>query len=81
MENLRKAHAGNYGVVLSLLGCLEKGVEAKKLVDRMIDSCDHVVNLREEVFTHRVRYSLTSGGMDDVQRDLILDKAVRAIEK
>lgn len=39
MDNLRKAHVGNFGVVLSLLGCLERGVEAKKLVDRVIDTC------------------------------------------
>jgi hypothetical protein len=38
LENLRKAHMGNYGVVLSLLGCLEHGLQAKKLVDRIIDA-------------------------------------------
>jgi hypothetical protein len=30
---------GNYGVILSLLGCLEQGLQAKRLVDRIIDSC------------------------------------------
>lgn len=30
---------GNYGVILSLLGCLEHGVKAKKLVDKVIDVC------------------------------------------
>ena len=39
LESLRKAHMGNYGIILSLLGCLEQGVKAKKLVDRVIDSC------------------------------------------
>ena len=38
MGNLRKAHLGNYGVVLSLLGCLDRGLQAKKLVDRVIDA-------------------------------------------
>jgi len=38
LENLRKAHIGNYGVILSLLGCLDQGLQAKKLVDRVIDS-------------------------------------------
>jgi hypothetical protein len=38
LENLRKAHMGNYGVILSLLGCLEHGLKAKKLVDRIIDA-------------------------------------------
>ena len=39
LENLRKAHRGNYGVILSLLGCLDHGLQAKKLVDRVIDTC------------------------------------------
>lgn len=39
LENLRKAHQGNYGVILSLLGCLDHGFQAKKLVDRVIDTC------------------------------------------
>lgn len=38
LDNLRKAHMGNYGVILSLLGCLDRGLQAKKLVDRVIDS-------------------------------------------
>ncbi|KAH8117959.1 inositol hexakisphosphate-domain-containing protein [Phellopilus nigrolimitatus] len=79
MESLRKAHKGNYSVILSLLGCLDNGATAKRLVDRIIDNCDHVVNLREEILTHRVRYSLTS--LDDQQREEHLDKAVKAIEK
>lgn len=37
LEALRKAYMGNYGVILSLLGCLEHGVKAKKLVDKVID--------------------------------------------
>lgn len=37
LDNLRKAHMGNYGVILSLLGCLDDGLQAKKLVDRVID--------------------------------------------
>ncbi|KIP04476.1 hypothetical protein PHLGIDRAFT_75887 [Phlebiopsis gigantea 11061_1 CR5-6] len=80
LNNLRKAHMGNYGIILSLLGCLEQGLMAKKLVDRVIDSCDQVTNLREDIFVHRIRYSLTSS-MDEEERDIFLDKAVRALEK
>lgn len=40
LDNLRKAHMGNYGVILSLLGCLDHGLRAKKLVDRVIDNCE-----------------------------------------
>lgn len=39
LDGLRKAHMGNYGIVLSLLGCLEQGPKAKKLVDSIIDAC------------------------------------------
>lgn len=39
VDNLRKAHRGNYGVILSLLGCLDHGVSTKQLVDKIIDSC------------------------------------------
>lgn len=42
MENLRKAHMGNYSIILSLLGCLDHGIKAKKLVDKVIDSCESI---------------------------------------
>jgi hypothetical protein len=39
MDNLRKASHGNYGIILSLLGCLDNGLAVKRLVDKVIDSC------------------------------------------
>ncbi len=48
---------GNYQVILSLLSFLDKGKEIKTLVDHVIDSCDAVVNLREEVIKARMQYS------------------------
>lgn len=39
LDNLRRAHMGNYGIVLSLLGVLDHGLRTKRLVDRVIDSC------------------------------------------
>ncbi|KAI0768012.1 inositol hexakisphosphate-domain-containing protein [Trametes elegans] len=80
LEALRKAHMGNYGVILSLLGCLEHGIKAKKLVDKVIDVCDHVVNLREDIFINRIRYSLTTAAEDN-ERFIFLNKAVKALEK
>ncbi|PCH42051.1 hypothetical protein WOLCODRAFT_119866, partial [Wolfiporia cocos MD-104 SS10] len=80
LESLRKAYMGNYGIILSLLGCLDHGLQSKKLVDRIIDSCDHVTNLREDIFTNRVKYSLTTT-MDEAQRENFLNKAVRSLEK
>jgi hypothetical protein len=38
LESLRKAYLGNYGVIQSLLGCLDQGLRSKKLVDRVIDA-------------------------------------------
>lgn len=38
LESLHKAHQGNYGIILSLLGCLDHGLRAKKLVDKVIDA-------------------------------------------
>ncbi|EJU05109.1 hypothetical protein DACRYDRAFT_93438 [Dacryopinax primogenitus] len=79
MDNLRKAFIGNYSVVLSLLGFLDDGLKAKLVVDSVIDSCDHVINLREDILTLRVKYSLTS--MDEKKRQNYLGRAARALEK
>ncbi|KAG1720160.1 inositol hexakisphosphate-domain-containing protein [Suillus lakei] len=81
LENLRKAHQGNYGVILSLLGCLDHGLQAKRLVDRVIDACDHVTNLREDILTYRVKYSLTTADSDESKREDLLSKARGALEK
>jgi hypothetical protein len=40
LESLRKAYIGNYGVIQSLLGCLDQGLYAKRLADRMIDASE-----------------------------------------
>ncbi|EGO24423.1 hypothetical protein SERLADRAFT_438035 [Serpula lacrymans var. lacrymans S7.9] len=79
LDNLRKAHQGNYGTILSLLGCLDHGLQAKKLVDRVIDACDHVTNLREDIILYRIRYSLAT--TDETKREEFLKKARRALEK
>lgn len=39
---------------------------------------DHVVNLREDIFKHRVQYALTNM---DHRRESYLDSAARALEK
>ncbi|KAK7006097.1 inositol hexakisphosphate-domain-containing protein [Favolaschia claudopus] len=79
LENLRKAHMGNYGVILSLLGCLDHGLRAKRLVDRVIDATDHVTHLREDILVHRLKYSMTT--MEEAKGEDSLDKAVKALEK
>jgi len=39
LDNMRRGYLGNYSPILSLLGCLDDGFEAKKLADKMIDAC------------------------------------------
>ncbi|KAI0685965.1 inositol hexakisphosphate-domain-containing protein [Cytidiella melzeri] len=80
LTSLRKAHMGNYGIILSLLGCIDQGLKSKKLVDRVIDSCQYFTNLREDIFMHRVKYSLTTTVNED-EREEVLNKAVKALEK
>jgi hypothetical protein len=89
LESLRKAHMGNYQVVLSLLSSLDNGREVKRLVDALIDTCevfdpslanmtgDSVVNLREAVVEHRIKYSVAA--MDDHDRQVWLDRALRSV--
>ncbi|KAF9526356.1 inositol hexakisphosphate-domain-containing protein [Crepidotus variabilis] len=79
LENLRKAYVGNFGVILSLLGCLEHGLHAKRLVDRVIDSNNQVTNLREDILHYRLKYSLAS--VDQPQEENLLSKAGKALEK
>lgn len=45
LDNLRKAHMGHYGVILSLLGVLDNGLKSKKLVDSVIDACTMIIPL------------------------------------
>lgn len=68
---------GNYQIVLSLLSSLDHGRELKRLVDMIIDDCDSVVNLRENVIEYRIKYSVVS--RDDPDGSWYLDKAVRAV--
>ncbi|KAJ7613946.1 inositol hexakisphosphate-domain-containing protein [Roridomyces roridus] len=79
LESLRKAYLGNYDVILSLLSCLDHGVQAKRLVDRVVDATDQVINLREDILVNYLKYSMTS--MDEAQREEALDRAVKAMEK
>ncbi|WVF68673.1 hypothetical protein IAT40_003444 [Kwoniella sp. CBS 6097] len=79
LEQLRKAHMGSYQIVLSLLSSLDHGKQMKRLVDVIIDACDAVINLRENVIEHRIKYSVSS--MDDKNRQVYLEKALRSLEQ
>ncbi|ORY34932.1 inositol hexakisphosphate-domain-containing protein [Naematelia encephala] len=79
LEQLRKAHMGNYQIVLSLLSSLDQGRQMKRLVDHVIDISDVVVNLRENVIEHRIKYSVSA--MDEKGRRILLAKALRSLEQ
>ncbi|KAF0922499.1 hypothetical protein E2562_037404 [Oryza meyeriana var. granulata] len=44
---------GEYSVIRSLVRVLEGGVEGKRQVDKVIDKCDSMQNLREAIATYR----------------------------
>jgi hypothetical protein len=53
---LEKAYkAGQYNLILQLMGVLQYGKLAKYLTDLAIDSCDHMQNLRVAIFDYRIR--------------------------
>ncbi|KAG8824150.1 hypothetical protein FRC17_009172 [Serendipita sp. 399] len=77
--SLQNALRGNYSIILSLLGIIDNGPNVKRLVDRIINSVDQIVNLREEILTGRIKYSVSRG--EDERRQEWLDKSAKALEK
>ncbi|KAM0753591.1 hypothetical protein T439DRAFT_322487 [Meredithblackwellia eburnea MCA 4105] len=80
LENLRTALLGQYDIVLSLLSTLDHGTEHKKVVDWIVDHCDGLVNLRETVLDHRVRYASTAV-LDEKMSGEHRAKALSALER
>ena len=78
-HNLVKALSGNYQIVLSLLGCIDNGFTVKQLVDRIINTCDQVIDLRQEILVNRLKYSIAN--FDDHGRTEYLKKAAKALEQ
>lgn len=82
LDNLRKAYLGNYSVILSLLGCLDHGLDAKKLVDRLIDSCGLILIILQRsqrtepniiVVYNRRPCSESQGGYFDISTQIFLN--------
>lgn len=46
---------GEYRIVLQLISVLEHGKLSKLLVDRAINSCYHIQNIREAIFDFKLR--------------------------
>ncbi|SCV73360.1 BQ2448_7286 [Microbotryum intermedium] len=54
--------SGEYKIVLQLVSLLEYGKLAKKLVDRAIDACEGVQNLRRAVYDFKLRAEASDAG-------------------
>ncbi|KAJ3409888.1 hypothetical protein HDV05_004169 [Chytridiales sp. JEL 0842] len=74
IDDLKNAVLGNYQCILQLASVLQSGAESKKLLDEVINRCDAMINLREVILLHRVRYSNT-GDMAS------LEKAIGCLER
>ncbi|KAI8809960.1 inositol hexakisphosphate-domain-containing protein [Cladochytrium replicatum] len=57
IDDLKNAVLGNYLVVLQLVSVLSEGRSCKRLLDEVIDQCEVMMNIREVILLHRVRYS------------------------
>ncbi|KAL6757552.1 inositol hexakisphosphate-domain-containing protein [Haematococcus lacustris] len=70
--------AGNYGAVRSLLRALEKGNEAKVVLDAVIDACGAMQNLREGIASYRARFAKEAR---EKQRNLLLSVCLEYLER
>eukprot|EP00158_Paraphelidium_tribonemae_P007900 Partr_v1_DN28391_c0_g1_i1_m78600 putative phosphatase domain containing, paladin 1 len=46
---------GNYKMILQLLRVLEYGKLAKRLCDNAIDECQHIQNIREAIYSYKIK--------------------------
>ncbi|KAJ3280819.1 hypothetical protein HK104_000390 [Borealophlyctis nickersoniae] len=74
IADLKSAILGNYRCILQLSSVMSKGGYTKKLLDEVINRCDVMVNLREVILVHRVRYSTTGEASE-------LEKALGCLER
>lgn len=69
---------GEYAVIRSLVRVLEGGVEGKRQVDKVIDKCDSMQNLREAIATYR---NSTLRQPDEMKREASLSFFVEYLER
>ncbi|KAI9144841.1 inositol hexakisphosphate-domain-containing protein [Paraphysoderma sedebokerense] len=74
IDNLKNAVLGNYQFIQDLARVLENGHSTKKLLDEIINRCDTVINLREDILMHRIKHTV----IGDIQS---LEKAVGCLER
>jgi len=87
LENLRKGISGEFDIVLSLVSILDRGNLEKDLVDMVVDHCDDVVNLRDEILEDRIKFAITattdqsSAVSDETTGNHYLRKALSGLER
>ncbi|KAM6541335.1 hypothetical protein CsatB_005782 [Cannabis sativa] len=74
-EALRR---GEYGVIRSLVRVLEGGLEGKRQVDKVIDKCASMQNLREAIATYR---NSILRQPDEMKREALLSFFVEYLER
>uniref|UniRef100_A0A7S3QUH6 Tyrosine specific protein phosphatases domain-containing protein n=1 Tax=Dunaliella tertiolecta TaxID=3047 RepID=A0A7S3QUH6_DUNTE len=77
-EDQEQLKAGMYGVVRSLLRALEKGPEAKMILDAVIDACAGMQNLREGIYSYRLRFLKEAR---EKQRNVLLNVCLEYLER
>ncbi|KAH9467317.1 hypothetical protein MJO28_000112 [Puccinia striiformis f. sp. tritici] len=87
LENLRKGISGEFDIVLSLVSILDRGNLEKDLVDMVVDHCDDVVNLRDQILEDRIKFAITattdqsSAAHDETSGNHYLRKALSGLER
>ncbi|CAO3598194.1 unnamed protein product [Absidia cylindrospora] len=80
IDNLKEAIAGNYYSVVSLISVLEHGSYCKRLLDKVIDQSDAVVNIRDEILLNRIKQT-TQGGSDYRKESSYLSKSLMGLQR
>ncbi|KNF00354.1 hypothetical protein PSTG_06525 [Puccinia striiformis f. sp. tritici PST-78] len=87
LENLRRGISGEFDIVLSLVSILDRGNLEKDLVDMVVDHCDDVVNLRDQILEDRIKFAITattdqsSAAHDETSGNHYLRKALSGLER
>ena len=79
LKSLQEANLGDYSMVRQLCGLLDHGLACKAVVDVAIDGCAQVINIRESILSHRLRYS-TAAAIDELDAHSLLRHAAKALE-
>lgn len=69
LTDLHSAILGHYLIISRLQSLIPRGKLSKSILDSVVNSCDSIINLREEVLIHRVKYSHT-GDMASIRRSI-----------